>query len=418
MNKPALLVLLVISNSISSSIRAASPMNGLENLTLERAVELAERQHPRLAEARALAEAAAGRAQQAGAWPNPELIVGAQQLPLDSAASNQREYIAGMAQPIPVGGRLGRAREAELLERDVRERELEVVRRNLRKRIHAAFATALYQEEAFQSQGHIAGSFEKAVAITKARVEAGDTVPRDLARAEMEFAGAKVELQRAQALRDQSRVLLAEAMGDAQLVVKSLSGSLDVTFEIPTLESLAASLPGQPEWVQAEARVRASNARIALAKAERIPDVKVEALYHRLEAQKENTFDVGLSIPLPLFDRNKGRVREARAEAAAAEARARLTQSELTTRLHTSHAELTIALAKSRVLKTEMLPRADTVLKSAEARYVVGDISLNEVLPARRDWAMVQQEYLESLRDAMQAWADLSGYLKTIPDAS
>ena len=32
-----------------------------------------------------------------------------------------------------------------------------------------------------------------------------------------------------------------------------------------------------------------------------IPDVKVELLYHRLESSQENTFDVGLSIPLPLF---------------------------------------------------------------------------------------------------------------------
>ncbi|MCL4788218.1 MAG: TolC family protein [Verrucomicrobia bacterium] len=55
----------------------------MENLTLEQALEMAERQHPQLAEARAQVEAAAGRAQQAGALPTPELIVGAQQLPLD-----------------------------------------------------------------------------------------------------------------------------------------------------------------------------------------------------------------------------------------------------------------------------------------------------------------------------------------------
>ncbi len=42
----------------------------------------------------------------------------------------------------------------------------------------------------------------------------------------------------------------------------------------------------------ADASLRASNARIDLAKAERIPDVKVEALYHRLEATKENTVGV------------------------------------------------------------------------------------------------------------------------------
>jgi cobalt-zinc-cadmium efflux system outer membrane protein len=170
-------------------------------------------------------------------------------------------------------------------------------------------------------------------------------------------------------------------------------------------------LSEQPENQLADASVRASNARIDLVEAERIPDVKVEALYHRLEATKENTIDVGFSVPLPLFNRNQGRLREARAEAAAAEARARATQNELNLQLRESHAQLTGALATSRALKNEILPRADTVLKAAEARYDAGDISLNEVLPVRRDWAMVQLTYLESLRDVMQAWAELSVYL-------
>ena len=117
------------------------------------------------------------RAQQAGAFPNPEAIVGAQQLPLDSKASNQKEYLAGVAQPIPLSGRLGKAREAELLGREVRARGLEVTHRNLRKRVQGAFATALYQEKAFQTQSQIAQNAEQAVATTKARSKAARVSP-------------------------------------------------------------------------------------------------------------------------------------------------------------------------------------------------------------------------------------------------
>jgi outer membrane protein, heavy metal efflux system len=126
-----------------------------------------------------------------------------------------------------------------------------------------------------------------------------------------------------------------------------------------------------------------------------------------LEASKENAFDVGVSIPLPLFDRNQGRLREARAEVTAAEARSRSTKNALGVRLHESHAHLTTALANTRALKTEVLPRADTVLKAHEARFDAGDIGLTELLPVRRDWAAVQLTYLESLRDVMQAWAEV-----------
>jgi len=410
--KLALLAMLASTTVIGATNQDVSSRRSLESLTLEQALELAERQHPQLAEAHALVEASAGRAQQAGALSNPELILGALQLPLDSGASNQREYVAGVAQPIPLGGRLGKAREAELLEREVRARGLEVTRRELRKRVHSAFATALYQEQAFLAQSRIAQGFEKAVATTKARVEAGDAVPDDLARVEMELARAKVEVQRAESLRAQSRVALAAAMGDMNLRAQSLSGSLEVTFEIPSLESLAASLSAQPESLQADAAVRASMARMDLAKAERIPDVKVEALYHRLESTRGNTFDIGLSIPLPLFNRNQGRLREARAEAAAAEARARSTQLGLRARLHEAYTELTTSLASSRALKAEILPRADTVLKAAEARYAAGDSSLSEVLIVRRDWALAQLTYLESLREVMQSWAKVAALVR------
>jgi cobalt-zinc-cadmium efflux system outer membrane protein len=180
---------------------------------------------------------------------------------------------------------------------------------------------------------------------------------------------------------------------------------LEAAFALPALEAVAADLSAQPEVRQAEAGRRASAARLDLAQAERIPDLKVEALYHRLAGPKENTFDLGVSVPLPLFNRGQGRVREARAEATAAEARIRQVRNEVSLRVHEASAQLTTALANARAFKAEVLPRADTVLKAAEARHAAGDIALAELLPVRRDRAGVQLAYLEALRDSMQAWA-------------
>ena len=391
----------------AGEVSTASNAKRVENLTLDQALEMAESLQPEMAEAKARVEAAEGRAQQAGTFPNPDAIVGAQQIPFSGNAPNEKEYIAGVAQTIPLSRRLSQARQAELLDREVRVRGLEVKRRDIRKRVHSAFATALYQERAFQTQSEIAQTMVKGVTTTQARLNAGDALPEDVARVEMELARAKVGLARSAALREQSMAALATAIGDPALAVTSLAGTLDAVFEIPTLESLAEGLSANPEALRAEAEVRATTARIDLAKAERIPDIKVEALYHRLEGSRENTVDVGLSIPLPLFNRNQGRLREARAEVAAAEARSRSTQNELGLRLRESYGQLTASLANSHALKTEILSRAEKVLKTAEARYAAGDISLTEILPVRRDWASCQLDYLESLRDVMQAWGEL-----------
>ena len=406
-----IVILLTVFAVLRGAPGVCGATNQIESLTLDQALEMAERRHPQLAESRALVEAASGRAQQAGAFPNPEAILGAQQIPIQSYPVPDRQYLAGFGQAIPLGNRLAKARDAELLEREVRLRGLETVHRQLRKRVHGSFATALYQESAFQAQGRITAGLASVVAVTKARLDAGDVIPQDLARSEMELARAEVELRRSESMRKQGLIALAAAVGDPDLEVKSVEGSLDVAFEVPTLDSLAANLSTQPELKAAEAGVRASTARIDLAKAERIPDVKVEALYHRLEVSGQNTFDVGLSIPLPLFNRNQGRLREARSEALAAEARVRNTANDLSLNLRESHVALSAALDNLKTFRNQILPRADIILKSAELRYAAGDSSLTDVLPVRRDWAAIHLSYLETLREVMQSWAEVSSFL-------
>lgn len=406
-----IVILLILFGVLGGASDVCGATNQIELLTLDQALEMAERRHPQLAETRALIEAASGRAQQAGTFPNPEAILGAQQIPVQSYPVPDRQYVAGFGQTIPLGNRLAKAREAELLEREVRLRGLESVQRQLRKRVHGSFATALYQESAFQAQGRITAGLASMVGVTKARLDAGDVIPQDLARSEMELARAEVELRRSESLRKQGLIALAAAVGDPDLEVRSVEGNLEVAFEVPTLHALAANLSTQPELQAAEADVRASSARIALAKAERIPDVKVEALYHRLEVSEQNTFDLGMSIPLPLFNRNQGKLREARSEALAAEARVRNTANELSLNLRESYVALTNALENLKTFRNQILPRAEIVLKSAELRYASGDSALTDVLPVRRDWAAVHLSYLETLREVMLSWAEVSSFL-------
>jgi len=406
-----IVILLILLGVLGGASDVCGATNQIELLTLDQALEMAERRHPQLAETRALLEAASGRAQQAGTFPNPEAILGAQQIPVQSYPVPDRQYVAGFGQTIPLGNRLAKAREAELLEREVRLRGLESVHRQLRKRVHGSFATALYQESAFQAQGRITAGLASMVAVTKARLDAGDVIPQDLARSEMELVRAEVELRRSESLRKQGLIALAAAVGDPDLEVRSVEGNLEVAFDVPTLDALAGNLSTQPELQAAEAGVRASSARIALAKAERIPDVKVEALYHRLEVSEQNTFDLGMSIPLPLFNRNQGKLREARSEALAAEARVRNTANELSLNLRESYVALTNALENLKTFRNQILPRAEIVLKSAELRYASGDSALTDVLPVRRDWAAVHLSYLETLREVMLSWAEASCFL-------
>lgn len=399
--------ILVLSIGLAGALGAAEPPHTNSALSLAQAIALAERLHPELAESEALLRAAQGRADQAGRLPNPDLVARIESAPLKDRTAGDAEYLAGVSQSLPLGPRLSKARAAEKLAMEARIHELEVRSREVRKRVHSAFATALYQDKAFTTLSNITQTFEQAVAITKARVDAGDALPEDLARIELELIRSKVERDRGSSLRQMALLQLATAVGDPNLSVERLDGTLDATFEVPTLESIIADLGEHPAALRADADRKASAARLQLAKAQRIPDITVEALYRRLEGDRRDAFDVGMSIPLPLFDRNSGNVRAARAEVTATEARYRSTQNELWLRTQDSHSRLTAALARTRALRDDVLPRAEAVFRTAERRYAAGDIRATDLLSVRRDWASIQLSYMESLRDLAQAWAEV-----------
>ncbi|MBM3892083.1 MAG: TolC family protein, partial [Verrucomicrobia bacterium] len=278
------------------SARAAEVVSpdSVPRLTLEQALALAEQHHPDLAEARALADAAEGRARQAGAFPNPEAVARVESAPINGRTTGEAEYLAGLAQTIPLGSRLSRARQAEQLDRQRLLLDAEAKLRAVRRRVHNAFATALYQEQASSAQSKLTASANELVAVTKARLQAGDVTADELARAEMEFSRARLEHQRAIALHFQSLTSLAGAIGRPALRVASITGSLETAFDVPALEAIAADLDRHPAIASADAAVTAQSARVDLAKAERIPDINVELLYRRVEADKANTFDFGL----------------------------------------------------------------------------------------------------------------------------
>ena len=143
--------------------------------------------------------------------------------------------------------------------------------------------------------------------------------------------------------------------------------------------------------------------------AQRTPDVNLDLFYRRI-GDSDNAIDVGVRLPMRLFDRGQGRLEATRAELAAAEARARTIRNEQSLRLQAAHRKLARAVAAATVLRREILPPR-TVSYRAEARYRAGDMSLTELVPLRRDWTRVRLDYLEALHEVMQAWAELSPYL-------
>jgi outer membrane protein, heavy metal efflux system len=388
---------------------SANEAGALHNLTLDQAIRIALTNHPHLSEAHANIEAARARASAAGKMPNPEAVARMESAPLSSGTTSQAEYVAGVSQTIPLGRRLSAARQVEEAAVRGREKELEVSALNLTRSVRDAFATALYASEVLKAQTNLGSNLRELLRITKARVEQGDAPALDLARLEAEEAEHRLQIKEATYLQHEALDALATSLGDFRTPIQTLAGNLEESLELAEIRASTASVDTHPSIAAMESAAAAQRARVRLVQAERIPDVNLDLFYRRLQGTRENAFDVGVRVPIPLFGRTRSRVREAESELRAAESRLESTRNEIGHELHARELALERALETVEVLKADVLPKVNAILRGAEARYKVGDISLSELIVIRREATLNQMKYFESLRSVMEGWAGLRG---------
>lgn len=405
------LIILILLAGYTQQVSAERARNGpITQLTLEQALELAERLHPTLAAAQARITSAAGRALQAGLWPNPELIARIEAGPTTDRYPDEAEYIVGVSQTVPLGSRLSAARQVEHLEQDRLTQARQGTRWDIQQQVRQAFVTGLYWQRVVQARVEDAELARNGVTVAQVRLDAGDTIPAEVARAEIEFHRAGVALDRARSRQRQALEAVAAALGDPTLQVESLAGTLDLPEPVPSLDTLIARLKASPFLAAAEANITTQQARIDLIQTQRTPDLSVELAYRRL-GDTGNAVDVGIRLPLPLFDRQQGNLQAARADLTAAESEAQAREQALLHALRTAYRHLRRALTAATQLREVILPRAEDVLQNAETRYRNGDLSLGQLVPVRRDWTQVRLDYLDALHEVRQAWAQLSLYV-------
>jgi cobalt-zinc-cadmium efflux system outer membrane protein len=82
-------------------------------------------------------------------------------------------------------------------------------------------------------------------------------------------------------------------------------------------------------YLAAKAEREAAAHRVIVARRQAVPDVTASVGVRRLEVDKANAIIAGITVPFPLFDRNRGNIAAAQAELRGAEARANATLLEL-----------------------------------------------------------------------------------------
>jgi cobalt-zinc-cadmium efflux system outer membrane protein len=234
-------------------------------------------------------------------------------------------------------------------------------------------------------------------------------------RAQLALGTVELELAQAERALQQARQQLGLLWGQPRAgfgALEPLPTALPALMDETRLtERLAAS----PMLQRAQTELDRRGAQLRLEEARRIPDPSISLGVKRAEDLGRDLLLVGVSIPLPLADRNQGNLAEARSRQAQAREALRAQQLNLEADVWQTRDRLALGLAALARLERDMLPAASAAYDKARRGFELGKFSFLEVLDAQRTLFQTRQHWLRSRSEVWLQATELDRLLADQP---
>jgi cobalt-zinc-cadmium efflux system outer membrane protein len=381
--------------------------------SLEDLEKRALNKNPVLAQAEAVIRAADARRVQAGLLPNPVVGYTAEDVPVDDTSEGKHGVF--IAQEIPLGGKLRLSR--KVLEQDLAQTRsaAEAQRLLLVSEVRRLYYRTLAAQTRVDLRERLAHLTREAVEITKQLYNTGAADAPDQLAVENEALMRESDLSSARIELDQTWAALRAVVADPDLQPGRVSGELAQIPEIDRTEARDRLLQQSPELQVARARAARAEAALARAKAERIPDLEIEAGVRqprgnapRASNEREAFADIGFR--LPIFNRNQGGIAAAEAELARAQLEEQRVRLELEGRFAEIFGRYRQAAQRAQTYREGVLDRARLAYRQYLEQYQQMMAAYPQVLITERTLIQTEEAYVDTLA---QAW-DASVSLQTL----
>ena len=375
-------------------------------LTLDQAQQLAATRSFELAAAQHEVDAADGGVQQAGARRNPELST-----TVEDRRSSTRTTTATIAFPLELGGqRAARVTAAERA-REVASAQLAAVRARLRAEVVADYVAVVAAQERVKLAGDSARLAAQAADAVARRVAGGKVSPVDATRARVDAANAQLEVTEARAELQAARQALAALWGDPEPGFADVDPRPADVPSRPSAAELLRAVDASPSLAASRLEVDARRALVDVERSKAVPDVVVSVGAKRDNERGLTQAVVGVTIPLPVFDRNQGAARAAAKRADKARDEAEAARVRLFADVSQASIQLATAQASLSLLRDTVLPAAQQAYEAALAGFEAGKFGFLDVIDAQRGLLQARARTLDTLVAAWQAATTLDRLL-------
>lgn len=378
--------------------------------TLESSVRRALEVAPEMRAAAAAAAAREAELIQAGAWPNPVVALRADdRLGQEDGRGGSDLTRAGISQPLPFW-RLSRQR--------------------------TAAEAALQGSEAARRAQQLQLEYEVARVFATLQLAAARlTLARDRLKLALEYSNNTtgkrdplvrylnpLERQRLAILQEEAQqtVLASEREHDKALAgFRALLGlppeaavtpaPLAPPAAPPALAELERGLEAHPVLVAARQEAEAARAGIAVAESQRFADPELSVFRERdfLNGARRDVTAVELSVQIPLWNLNRGPVDKAKAETLRAQANLAVAQRDAASRLRQSYTDLSRLIEQVERMRAHLLDPARQLFDLTRRAFAAGETNILGLVDANNTYFDAQARYLETLKDAALAAANL-----------
>ena len=391
-------------------------------MTLDQFEQMAMEKNPTLAQAAASIRAAEGRAEQANLYPNPS--VGAQLEELsqrDPLGRNKEHIFFTVQQQIVLGGKRGKALEVFQQETAQAQNGLEVQKLTVTNTVKLSFYRLLGIQKELTAKKKLQATAKEAAQITQELFNVGQADRPDVLEAEIEAGQAALAVTTLEQDRLKMWKELATVVGNPDLLMAQVAGSLESNEPMPEYDVLLKALLSSSYQVKAASlQVERAEAAIGLARANRIPDLTLRGgigyNYEQLSGTNRSVGPEGFieaSIPLPLFNRNQGRIAVANAELQRAEKELERVKLSLVNQFTEFYSEYKRSSQTAEQYGKELLPRAQEAYDLYLASFRQMAAAYPQVLIAQRNRSELEVEYIKALTDRRVQAIRLQGYLLT-----
>ena len=367
--------------------------------TLAKAVQRAIAANPRLASADTEIGIGAGKRLQAGAIPNPELS-----FELDNALGSGQyrdlrsaETTLELSQLFEFRGKRAARVAAGTAEVDSAYWQLEALRLEILSETATAFFNVLAGQRRVQILEAQIASLDRLAPLLQRRVEAGASSPGEVARAQLATDLLRADRERALTVLAIARRELAALMGIDVPDFGRAAGDLARIGKPPPFQNVLRSIEELPQLARWNAVRAQRDAEVILARLKPYPDVKAGAGWRHFNETNDNAVRLGLSLPLPVFDRNIGGIAEAEASRAKVDADRATARVALILTLGRAYETLAGAMREIDLLRSAALPNARRAVEALESGYSQGRFTLLEVLDVQNSSTQASLRELEAL---------------------